>query len=183
MTATPKLCECGCGSPAPIARRTWGKRGYRKGDSMRFIHGHFQQGTRHPNWRGGRGSHCEGYVTVTTRGGTRELEHVAVAAAALGKPLPSGAVVHHVNGDRADNRPANLVVCDSHAYHVLLHYRAQALEKCGHADWRRCRYCNEWAAPSELKFYTNPTSHRVQSFHRSCELENQKMRRLRRKAA
>lgn len=36
----PKLCECGCGQPAPIAKSSWKKRGFRKGQPMRFISGH-----------------------------------------------------------------------------------------------------------------------------------------------
>ena len=38
-----KLCECGCGQPAPIAKKT-GK-GYKKGDFKRFIHSH------HRGWK------------------------------------------------------------------------------------------------------------------------------------
>jgi hypothetical protein len=34
------LCECGCGKLAPITRRAIKKRGYRKGERMRFINGH-----------------------------------------------------------------------------------------------------------------------------------------------
>src|SRR5262249_36848984 len=33
-----KLCECGCGEPAPIAKRA--EDGYLKGQPKRFIHGH-----------------------------------------------------------------------------------------------------------------------------------------------
>lgn len=44
-----------------------------------------------------------------------------VASQALGKPLPKGACVHHVNGDPADNRPENLVICQDQDYHTLLH--------------------------------------------------------------
>lgn len=35
-----KLCECGCGEPAPIARQTDRKRGYVAGGPRRFILGH-----------------------------------------------------------------------------------------------------------------------------------------------
>lgn len=33
-------CECGCGSPAPLARQTDARRGYRKGQPIRFVKGH-----------------------------------------------------------------------------------------------------------------------------------------------
>jgi hypothetical protein len=55
-------------------------------------------------------------------------EHVLVAERALGKFLPPGAMVHHVNEVKADNRGANLVICENHAYHQLLHRRMRKLE-------------------------------------------------------
>jgi hypothetical protein len=33
-------CACGCGLPAPIAKTTRRKAGYRKGDVLRFRRGH-----------------------------------------------------------------------------------------------------------------------------------------------
>lgn len=36
----PKLCECGCGKPVPIAARTHSDKGYVKGKPTRFIQGH-----------------------------------------------------------------------------------------------------------------------------------------------
>ena len=35
-----KLCECGCGEPAPLASQTSSAEGIRKGEPRRFIHGH-----------------------------------------------------------------------------------------------------------------------------------------------
>jgi hypothetical protein len=35
-----KLCECGCGRPAPIAKRTKAQLGHVKGQPVRFIAGH-----------------------------------------------------------------------------------------------------------------------------------------------
>ena len=36
MTA-PKLCECGCGQPAPIAKKTDSRKGMVKGQPTRFV--------------------------------------------------------------------------------------------------------------------------------------------------
>lgn len=40
ITDSPKLCECGCGQPAPIARKTNNKLGIIKGHPLRFIPTH-----------------------------------------------------------------------------------------------------------------------------------------------
>jgi len=47
MLQVMKLCECGCGLPAPIAKMTDAKRGYVKGQPRRFIHGHYARGRKH----------------------------------------------------------------------------------------------------------------------------------------
>ena len=70
--------------------------------------------------------------------------HIAVAELALGKTLRSDAPVHHVDGDKLNNDPSNLVVCDSARYHNLLHYRQRAMQAIGNADAVYCRYCKQW---------------------------------------
>lgn len=39
-----KLCECGCGAPAPIAQRTATRHGHIQGKPMRFVRGHANRG-------------------------------------------------------------------------------------------------------------------------------------------
>lgn len=58
-------------------------------------------------------------------------EHRLVVERAMGKELPKGAIVHHVNGDKSDNRPCNLVVCPDHRYHMLLHTRQRDFNYAG----------------------------------------------------
>lgn len=102
-----------------------------------------------------------GYFTRAVDG-VLKLEHIRVAERALGKPLPSGAIVHHMDEDRLNNAPSNLVVCPNGAYHKLIHQRLNAMKACGHAHWRKCRFCKEHDAPANL-LITKTTVH-----HRAC---------------
>jgi hypothetical protein len=75
------------------------------------------------------GLDSNGYY-VRTVDGVRVYEHILLAERALGKPLPPKAVVHHMNGDKADNyTPFNLVICPDQAYHLLLHRRMKELAR------------------------------------------------------
>jgi HNH endonuclease len=163
------LCLCGCGNPAPIAPSSNANRCLVRGRPMRFISGHnltpaSTTGPLNNNWKGGKIKDNMGYVLIKLPEHPRAykegyvLEHILVCEKALGKSLPHKAIPHHVNENRSDNRPENLVICQDQAYHALLHMRMRALKACGHASWRKCCYCKQYDAPENLKIYKNGQS-------------------------
>ena len=103
-------------------------------------------------------------------------EHVLVAEKALGKPLPLGAIVHHVDGDGANNAHSNLVVCPDQGYHQLLHLRQRALAACGHADWVKCQFCKGWDDPGQMYTYVPKGYQQPRGWHVACQREYQRVR-------
>lgn len=95
----------------------------------------------------------DGYKRLTA-GGRRTFEHILVAERALGRRLPPGAVVHHVDEDPSNNTPTNLVICPDKAYHKLLHVRQDAMNACGNPNWRKCKHCKRYDDPAALVIYT-----------------------------
>ena len=52
-------------------------------------------------------------------------EHIVIAEKVLGKPLPPKAEIHHVDSNCSNNKNSNLVICENHSYHFLLHKRIE----------------------------------------------------------
>jgi len=123
-----KLCECGCGQPAPIAKDTNRRLGYIKGQPVRFVQGHnarvehpHKPGTRpsrppHPDdytvnsetgcweWRHAVNRHGYGMVW---RGGHKIHAHRFFFQELVG-PIPDGFDVDHLCRNRRCVNPAHL---------------------------------------------------------------------------
>lgn len=99
------------------------------------------------------------------------LEHVLIVERLLGKALPQGVQIHHVDGNGLNNAHCNLVVCPNRAYHSLLHERTKALDACGNPNWRRCCFCKRWDAAEHLAFWKRGSTSGAVIAHRQCANE------------
>jgi hypothetical protein len=124
-TMQAKLCECGCGKKTPIAIRTCTSRGQKKGEPLRFINGHnarlldSAEQKRRVSLRDYASQRYTGsrknYVKLKNR-----HMHRVVAEQKLGRKLASGEIVHHIDGDKWNNHPNNLLVM-TQAEHARIH--------------------------------------------------------------
>jgi hypothetical protein len=164
-------CHCGCGKQTKISARTHRRYGWVKGEPLLFINGHQSRGENHARWNGGKRRYAEGYIGIKVVGHPRANksgyvgEHILVAEKALGKYLPINAVVHHINGDKSDNRNENLLICENQQYHSLIHRRTRAFEASGHADWRKCWMCKTYDDPKNLRLYPSQSG----GYHAKCK--------------
>ena len=91
-----------------------------------------------------------------------KLEHIKVAEAAFGGPLPKGSVVHHIDYNKTNNSPSNLLIC-SRAYHMVIHQRTDAMNATGNPESRRCNICKQYDEKANL--YISGTN---SAYHNEC---------------
>ena len=171
-------CACGCGGKPTVPTKNNKINKRIKGQPLRYIHGHNSgPGELNPSWKGGRHNLKTGYVLVQNAKHPRAnkdgyvLEHILIAEKALGKFLPEKTVVHH-------HSPTQLVVCQDTAYHNFIHQRKRAYESCGHAHWRKCKYCKQYDYPENLIIFKSAKYKTVNIFHRKCDSKYQRQRKL-----
>jgi hypothetical protein len=125
-------CECGCGERIKEIGIDGRKRRFK-------IH-HNVKRENNPNWTGGRIIHSSGYIHVLkhehpyadVNGYVKE--HRLVVEKHLGRYLEEYEEVHHINGNKTDNRIENLeLMTDSE--HTTLHNMIDMSD-------RKCLICN-----------------------------------------
>lgn len=84
-------------------------------------------GHKCPTWKGGVQKTKQGYVRRLVKGHHRAdssgyvLEHILVWEQATGIRVPEGCCIHHLNGNKSDNRIENLCMM-THGAHTAMHH-------------------------------------------------------------
>lgn len=163
------ICQCGCGLPAPLARDNNATLGYVKGQPLKFRKGH----------RPARGKYRVRMIVP----GRVKATHIVIAESALGRPLPRGCEVHHVDGDTRNNANSNLVICENGTYHKLLHARARVVRAGGDPNTeRKCGMCGRVKPFADFAACRRQNSG-LQTNCRTCSAEASRRRREARRAA
>lgn len=169
MSEQVKLCECGCGYPAPIAKKTCRQYGAVKGQPRPFISGHQNRKPREPfigplepgtrmipltkgmfakvdeadyEWLSQWPWHFANRYALRPEPGTKVGSHAAMHREIM--QTPKGMDTDHINGDKLDNRRANLRVCTRQQNHRNLRSRPGSSSQFLGVTWDRRR--KNWVA-------------------------------------
>lgn len=63
----------------------------------------------------------QGYVRFTEDPSRTAWEHIRIAEKMLGRTLGKSEQIHHINGDKTDNRESNLLILRSNKDHRIVH--------------------------------------------------------------
>jgi hypothetical protein len=76
----------------------------------------------HPNWKGGK-TFSEGYIRSSIKENKKYI-HRDIMENCIGRKLERNEIVHHINGDKTDNRIENLKIM-TRSEHIICHLWAK----------------------------------------------------------
>lgn len=146
------VCQCGCGKTTTKIKWSDKSRGLIKGQHRRFIRGHANKVIPYPRKRHNNDGRLLIYLPDHPRAMANGyvFNHILIAERAMGKYISKKIEVHHVNNDKTNDSPNNLVVCNDHSYHTLLHQRKRAFDACSNANHEKCSICGKYDEPANL---------------------------------
>lgn len=153
------VCEhCGCTytrKPSRVkksrfcSRKCCGHWVYEFKNKDKFLEQSKLSGSMSPTWKGG--VQVIGGYRLVSRGGKRKQEHRLVMEENIGRELSREEIVHHINGDKLDNRIKNLEIL-TQSEHIKKHIRNNELG--GRVSYEKgkmrinCRVCNKGVVPN-----------------------------------
>lgn len=87
-------------------------------------------GSGNARWKGGKSINYQGYIMINSPNHPNKdkrnciPEHRLVMEKHLGRTLLPTEVVHHINGDKKDNRIQNLMIFSSNGEHIKFHAKS-----------------------------------------------------------
>lgn len=121
-------CKCGCGQELSIKASKEAQQPSRQKRNMGYIRGHRHKGHLHPNWNGGRFISTQGYVLIYKpehpfcNGRGYIAENRLVMENHINRYLYPHERVHHINGNKQDNKLENLLIVNM-SEHMSFHIK------------------------------------------------------------
>jgi len=124
------LCECGCGRLTKLAPQTDKQRGNIKGQPQRFLSGHNGRKPGTHYWVNGY-KMLNGFKENRHNGhrGNPMPEHKFIVEKHLKRITKKGELIHHINGDKTDNRLENLIICSKSIHSKINFLMSEIFQK------------------------------------------------------